>query len=131
MNKKKNIKLSQSQLGVMKILWQQGQCSVSQVRQHLNELKPLAPTPVATVLKRLEEKGIVGFEKQGRQYMYFALVSEEQVQSSMLGNLLTHLFNGKAETLVHHLVDQEQVSAEDIEKIKALLDQNRRTDNES
>ncbi|MGJ8663264.1 MAG: BlaI/MecI/CopY family transcriptional regulator [Marinicella sp.] len=120
-NESSNVKLSQSQIAVMKVLWQQGKQSVSQVHSKLNESKPVALTTVATVLKRLQEKDIVGFEKEGRQYVYFALVSEVDVQSSMLGNLLNHLFNGKPEELVHQLVDQEDVSADDIEKIKKLL----------
>lgn len=121
-NKNQAVKLSQSQLEVMKILWQQPKLSVSEVHQHLSQHKPLALTTVATVLKRLQEKGIVGHEKAGRQYLYHAKVTEGEVQSSMLGNLLDHLFNGKPETLVHHLVDQETVSNEDLKKIKALLD---------
>ncbi len=125
----KNIKLSQSQLDVMKVLWQQGKSSVSQVHECLNQQKPLALTTVATVLKRLHAKNIVAFEKQGRVHMYFAAVTKDAVQSSMLGNLLTNLFNGKPEALVHHLVDQEHVSNEDIQKIKALLDDEQERDN--
>ncbi len=119
----KQIKLSQSQIDVMKVLWQQPKLSVSDVHQQLNQQKSLALTTVATMLKRLQEKGIVGYEKQGRQYLYFAQVSEAEVRSSMLGSLLNHLFDGEPEALVHHLVDQETVSDEDLQKIKALLDQ--------
>ena len=121
--KNQSIKLSQAQIELMKVLWQQDGLSVSQVHEQLNEHKPLALTTVATMLKRLQEKGIVSHEKVGRQYLYTAQVSEQQVRSSMLGNLLNHLFDGEPEALVHHLVDQEQVSAEDLQKIRDLLDQ--------
>ncbi len=121
MKNKLNVKLSQPQIAVMKILWQFDKQSVSQTHQILNDSKKVAITTVATVLKRLEEKGIVAFEKQGRQHLYYALVSEADVQSSMLGNLLNHLFNGKPEELVHQLVDRENVSTEDIAKIRKLL----------
>lgn len=129
-NKTNNIKLSQPQLDVMKILWQGGKSSVSEVHKQLNQTKPLALTTVATVLKRLKEKDIVAFEKQGRHYLYFAQVSENAVQSSMLGNLLKGLFNGKPEALVHQLVDQEDVSDEDIRKIKKMLSQNQEQTND-
>ena len=119
----KPIKLSQSQIDVMKVLWQSPKLSVSDVHQQLNQHKPLALTTVATMLKRLQEKDIVGFEKVGRQFLYFAQISEAEVRSSMLGSLLTHLFDGEPEALVHHLVDQESVSDEDLKKIKDLLDQ--------
>jgi len=121
--KSRTIKLSQPQIELMKVLWKQDRLSVSQVHEQLNQLKPLALTTVATMLKRLQEKGIVSHEKAGRQYLYTAQVSEQQVRTSMLGNLLNHLFDGEPEALVHHLVDQEQVSAEDLQKIRDLLDQ--------
>ena len=121
--KNQSIKLSQAQIELMKVLWQQDGLSVSQVHEQLNQQKPLALTTVATMLKRLQEKGIVSHEKVGRQYLYTAQVSEQQVRSSMLGNLLNHLFDGEPEALVHHLVDQEQVSTEDLQKIRDLLDQ--------
>ncbi|MFC3194894.1 BlaI/MecI/CopY family transcriptional regulator [Marinicella sediminis] len=120
---RKPIKLSQSQIDVMKVLWQHDKLAVSDVHQALNQHKQLALTTVATVLKRLQEKDIVGYEKAGRQYLYFARVSEAEVRSSMLANLLNHLFNGEPEALVHHLVDQESVSEADLQKIKALLDE--------
>jgi BlaI family penicillinase repressor len=126
--KSQTIKLSQPQIELMKVLWKQDRLSVSQVHEQLNQLKPLALTTVATMLKRLQEKGIVSHEKAGRQYLYTAQVSEQQVRSSMLGNLLNHLFDGEPEALVHHLVDQEQVSAEDLQKIRDLLDQEVRRD---
>jgi BlaI family penicillinase repressor len=121
--KSQTIKLSQPQIELMKVLWKQDRLSVSQVHEQLNQLKPLALTTVATMLKRLQEKGIVSHEKAGRQYLYTAQVSEQQVRTSMLGNLLNHLFDGEPEALVHHLVDHEQVSAEDLQKIRDLLDQ--------
>ncbi|MBL4659358.1 MAG: BlaI/MecI/CopY family transcriptional regulator, partial [Alcanivoracaceae bacterium] len=62
----KNIKLSNLQISVMKVLWTHGKMNVSSTHQLLSQAKPLALTTVATLLKRMEEKKIVGFEKQGR-----------------------------------------------------------------
>lgn len=120
---KPSVKLSQSQIELMKVLWRHDKLSVSDVHQALNQHKPLALTTVATMLKRLQEKGVIDHEKDGRQYLYHARVSEAEVRSSMLGNLLNQLFDGEPEALVHHLVDHEAVSEDDLQKIKALLDQ--------
>jgi len=117
------IKLSDLQLIVMKILWEQGKLTVSEVHALANEQRELALTTVATLLKRMQEKNIVAFEKQGRQHVYFALVSEKDVKSSMLGNMLQHLFDGKPADLVHHLVGQEEINQDDLLKIKQLLSQ--------
>lgn len=122
------IKLSDLQISVMKVLWLHGKLSVNQTHRYLNQSRELALTTVATLLKRMQEKGIVGHEKQGRQYLYYALVSENEVKTSMLGNLLTSLFDGKPEALVHHLVAEDDVAVKDLEKIKRLLQKDQKND---
>ncbi|WP_168204003.1 BlaI/MecI/CopY family transcriptional regulator [Aliikangiella coralliicola] len=117
----RQVKLSDLQLMVMKVLWEQGKLSVSEVHRLLNEQKELALTTVATLLKRMHEKGVVDFEKAGRQHLYFPLVSEEEVKTSMLSNILANLFDGNPTELVHHLVGQSEVDEEELGKIKAIL----------
>jgi len=117
----KNIKLSNLQISVMKILWGNDKISVSNVHIQMNKVKPIALTTVATLLKRMSEKETVGFEKHGRQLVYFPLISESDVKSSMLGNMLSHLFNGKPAELVHHLVDQDDMTDEELRLIRKIL----------
>lgn len=122
------IKLSDLQISVMKVLWKHGALSVSDAHKLLNENRELALTTVATLLKRMQEKGIVTHEKQGRQYLYSPLVSEEEVKSSMLGNMLSSLFDGKPDELIHHLVAQSEVAEDDLAKIRQLLSQDKKDD---
>ena len=117
------IKLSDLQLAVMKVLWQQGKLSVSQVHLEMNKQRELALTTVATLLKRMHEKEILAVEKQGRLHFYSPLISEQEVKTSMLSNMLQHLFDGKPEDLVHHLVGQEEIKQTDLDKIQKLLSQ--------
>ena len=119
----KPIKLSDLQLLVMKVLWDHGRLSVSDAHQLLNRKKEMALTTVATLLKRMQEKDIVAFEKDGRQHLYYALISEAEVKTSMLSNILANLFNGNPSELVHHLVAQDEVEQSDLDKIKQLLAQ--------
>ena len=122
------IKLSDLQLMVMKALWEHRTLSVSETHKLLNQEKPMALTTVATLLKRLQEKDIIGAEKQGRKLVYFPLVSESEVKNSMLGNMLQHLFNGKPAELVHHLVDHDDISEQDLNKIRQILTQEKEND---
>ena len=122
------IKLSDLQIMVMKVLWEHRTLSVSETHTLLNQSKPMALTTVATVLKRLQEKDIVGSEKQGRKLVYFPQVSESDVRNSMLGNMLEHLFNGKPAELVHHLVDNDEISESDLNKIRKILTQEKEND---
>jgi len=121
-NAPQSIKLSDLQLLVMKVLWENGKLSVSDAHKLLNNKKEMALTTVATLLKRMHEKNIVAFEKQGRQHLYYALISEREVKTSMLSNLLANLFDGSPSELVHHLVAQEEVERSDLDKIKQLLE---------
>lgn len=115
------IKLSDLQLLVMKVLWKNGKLSVSDAHQLLNQKKEMALTTVATLLKRMHEKDIVAFEKQGRQHLYYAVISEQDVKTSMLSGILANLFDGNPSELVHHLVAQDEVEQSDLDRIKQLL----------
>ncbi len=115
------IKLSDLQLLVMKVLWEHGKLSVSEAHSLLNKKKKMALTTVATLLKRMQEKEIVAFEKQGRQFLYYPLISESDVKTSMLSNMLSNLFDGNPSELVSHLVSQDEVNQKDLEVIKKLL----------
>lgn len=125
---KKSVKLSELQLLVMKVLWQHQRLSVSQAQKLLSEQKPMALTTVATLLKRMHEKEIVNAEKQGRQFFYTPAISESDVKTSMLSNILNHLFDGNPSELVHHLVAQDEVKQDDIAKIQKLIDKEKHND---
>lgn len=128
MPENKPVKLSELQLTVMKVLWQHQRLSVSQAQQLLNKQKPMALTTVATLLKRMHEKNIVHAEKQGRQFFYSPAITESEVKTSMLSNLLNHLFDGNPSELVHHLVAQDEVKQDDIAKIQQLIVQEKSND---
>lgn len=115
------IKLSDLQLMLMKVLWREGRLSAAEVHKLVSQEKELAPTTVSTMLKRMEDKQWLGYEKQGRQFLYYPLISEDDVKTSMLSSLLANLFDGRPEQLVHHLVDSEEVKPSDLEKIQSLL----------
>ena len=108
---------------VMKVLWKHGKTSVAEAHHYLNQQKEMALTTVATLLKRMAEKEIVGFEKEGRQLLYFPLISEQETKTSMLSSLLSNLFNDNPTELVHHLVSRDEVNQDDLDKIQALLKQ--------
>lgn len=114
--------LSEVQLAFMRALWTRPGSSVTQVKTYLtSEGRQLAPTTVSTQLGRLEKKGLVTHDVQGRQYLYRASVSEQQVQHSVVARVTEGLFGGDVTALVHHLLDQ-RVSAEDLAEVKRLIE---------
>lgn len=116
-------KLSDLQLAIMNVLWTDGAAATADVHEKVNREKPLAYTTVATLLKRLEEKGVVSHKRDGRQFIYSAKIPRTAVRSQMLGGILKRLFQGDAVELVSHLVGNEDLSPADLERMQSLLSQ--------
>ena len=115
--------LSDVQLAFLRALWAQPGSTVTQVKDFLlGEGRELAPTTVATQLGRLEKKGLVGHEVEGRQFFYRARVSEQQVKRSVLTRVTDGLFGGDVTALVHQLLEHDQVSAADLAQVKRLIE---------
>lgn len=107
----------------MRALWTHPGSSVAQVRDFLlDEGRDLAPTTVATQLSRLEKKGLITHEVEGRQFLYRARISETQVRRSALARLTEGLFGGNVTALVHQLLDQDDVSAAELAEVKRLIE---------
>ena len=118
---KRRIQLSELQLAVVRVLWKRGEASTAQVVADLDAKRGLAPTTVATLLVRLARRGVLGQRRDGRTHIYRALVSESDVQRSMVADLVANLFKGDATALVAHLLREEDVAPGDLTKVRARL----------
>jgi predicted transcriptional regulator len=114
-----NIALTDREADVMRVLWDDGPSSVAEVRDALSDR--LAYTTVLTILRVLEGKGYVGHQEAGRGYRYFAAVPEQAAQKSAVRHLTSKLFKGSSELLFAHLVSEQKLTAEQIRRIKKLL----------
>ena len=108
------------ELDIMAVLWEQGPSTVADVRERIPI--ELAYTTVLTILRTLEEKGHVGHESEGRAYRYHALVERGEARVNALDRITRKLFAGSTETLLSHLVSDQDLSDEQLERIRALLD---------
>lgn len=113
--------LSDLQLDVMRALWARGEASTADLAAALEASRGLAHTTVATVLTRLEKRGIVRSRRDGRQLVYAAKVAEDAVRRSMVADLLGTLFCGDAKALVAHLVREDEIAPGDLERVRRLL----------
>lgn len=110
------------QLDVLRALWSAGNASVVQVHEALSERRELAPTTVATLLKRLEKRGLVTHEREGRQHLFRALVTEEAVLSQTVDQVTDEVFSGDVTAFAAQLLSRKDVNNSDLTKIRALLD---------
>ncbi|MCV2419779.1 BlaI/MecI/CopY family transcriptional regulator [Paucibacter sp. DJ2R-2] len=119
---KNELSLSELQLSLMRVLWQRGQASTAEVAEALRaEGRPLAHTTVATLLQRLEKRGLLACDRDARALVYRPCVSEPEVQKSMVSGLLSSLFAGKASALLSHLLKAGDIADEDMAQMRRLL----------
>ncbi len=130
MRKKKTTNLlTEVELEFMNELWALGQGSVREVLDRLPPDRNLAYTSGATILRILDEKGFVESEKNGKSLIYRPLLEKDRYQSRSLQNLSRTLFDDTPATLVARLVDDEGLTEDDLEEIRALVE--RRLQNDS
>jgi BlaI family transcriptional regulator, penicillinase repressor len=118
--------LTELQLAIMRVLWQHDEATVVQIQEALQEERKLALTTIATVLSRLEKDGVVQHRTEGRSYVYQSLLTEQEVQRSVVSDLLEHLFAGDPTALVHHLLREAEIDADELDTIKALIEAEKR-----
>jgi predicted transcriptional regulator len=113
--------LTPVELELMQIVWKQGEVSVADVQAALPPERALAYTSVSTVLRILEQKGVVHSRKQGRGHLYSALLPREAYEAQSVRHLVDTLFEGTPSALVARLVEAVPLAPEDVERIRKLL----------
>lgn len=113
--------LGDLQHAIMQILWQRGEAAAAEVHRDLWEERGLAPTTIATMLAKMERKGVVTHRTEGRKYVYRPTVSEAEVRRSMLGDLTDRLFDGSVAAVVTHLLQEHEVEAAELDELRRLI----------
>jgi len=110
------------QLSILHVLWERGEATTHEVHEALQVERPLALTTVATLLSRLERKKVLTHRRDGRQYVFRPTVSRSEVRRSKVRELTESLFDGDPAALVSHLVRTDEVDAEDLARIRNLIE---------
>ena len=114
------IKLTNRELDVMAVVWEQGSATVAEVQDRLSD--DLAYTTVLTVFRGLEAKRCVRHESEGRAFRYYPLIKPVEVGERVLNRLLDKVYQGSRELLIARLVADESISDDELERIRNLLD---------
>jgi predicted transcriptional regulator len=109
------------ELDVMAVLWELGSATVRQVQERLEP--DLAYTTVLTILRVLEAKGHVRHEPDGRAHRYLPTVAQDEAKASALRRLLAKVFSGSPEALLTQLVSDDNLSDEELHRLRRLLDE--------
>lgn len=109
--------LGELQLAIMQVLWEGGEAPASAVHQALHA-RGLALTTIATMLRKMEEKGVVRHRTDGRTFVYRPVVAAGDVNRSMVGALVEQLFGGDPKALVSHLLAEGEIELSELDDLR-------------
>jgi BlaI family transcriptional regulator, penicillinase repressor len=115
-------RLTAPQLEIMKVLWERSEATVVEIQHALHATRPLAATTIATLLSRLEKRGLVTYRTEGRQYVYRAVLQEQDAQQHALVEMTQELFAGDVPTMVSQLLSSHELRPGDLARVRALIE---------
>lgn len=120
--------LGDLQYAIMRVLWEEGEATVARVQERLSSgaERDRALTTIATMLSKMEKKGVVAHKSSGRQFVYRALVLEKDVHRSMVQELTQRLFRGDFSALVSHLLSEQEIDRKELDRLRAQIAEEQR-----
>jgi len=114
-------RISDAEHAVMEVLWDESPLTAQDVSERIGSDKHWSANTVKTLLGRLLAKAVIGHEADGRRYLYRPLVARDDYVAGESRKLMDRLFGGKLTPLVAHLAERDELTAQDIAEIEALL----------
>jgi predicted transcriptional regulator len=109
--------LTPQELELMKVVWQRGSATVRDVYEALLERRRIAYTTVMTMLNVLEKKGHLAKRAEGRSYVYAPVRTKQRVLGAMVREFVERVFDGSAQPLLVHLLEERQLSEKDLDQL--------------
>ncbi|MHC4477142.1 MAG: BlaI/MecI/CopY family transcriptional regulator [Planctomycetota bacterium] len=128
-HKDSEIRLGRLELQIMNVVWERGNATVHDVKDAISKGRKPAYSTILTMMRKLEAKGYLEHAVRDRTYVYRAVISRQQAEHGLIGELVERLFGGSASLLVSSLVEQNRVSEKELHEIQELI-KKRREQNE-
>jgi predicted transcriptional regulator len=119
--------LTETELELMSILWKLGQGTVNDVLVHLPQERKLAYTSVSTILRILEQKHVLKSRKEGRGHIYIPITKKDDYEAKTVRHVLEKVFDGTPVALVRQLLNTTSLSESEIDEIKRLLKEEKKS----
>lgn len=116
-------RLGRVETQIMQVLWERGQATAREITDALNAGRPVAHSTVQTLLRELEAKGAVAHEVQGRTFVFLPLIPQNDARQQATRDLVARLFGDSAVGLVAYLLQHEELSSEDLTRIRNIIDE--------
>ena len=112
-----------SELEILRVLWDQGPSTVRDVWKTLNEAKPTGYTTVLKLMQIMADKGLVRRNEEQRAHVYAAVAGREITQRQLVGDLVNRAFGGSATQLIMQALASRRATPEELSKIRHILDE--------
>lgn len=116
-----NSKISDAEWEVMKVIWKNPYCTASTVIDSLKDHKEWKPKTIKTLIRRLLEKEVIGFEPFGREYKYYPLINEEHCVKEESKSFLQRVYRGSLKSMLLNFIEDDNLSKEDVEELTRIL----------
>ena len=121
------MELSDFELEVMQIFWKNPDSSAPAVHQIIEKIRPVSYSTVKTIIDRLEKKGAISrARQQGRTIFYSPLIEAGQLKKPMIKDFIKRVFLGKSQPLAAHILQEEELSLDDISYLESILEQRKK-----
>ena len=116
------LRLSESEWRVMEALWE-APATLMELVRILHNRVGWAKSTVTTMVRRMEEKGLISHEEEGRTKRFYPAVAREAVAAAETDSLLSRVYHGSVNLLVSHLLERQRLSQADLDALYALLEE--------
>ncbi|TSD66614.1 BlaI/MecI/CopY family transcriptional regulator [Inquilinus sp. KBS0705] len=116
--------LTKTEERVMQVLWKLKTAFVKDIIEALPDNPKPPYNTISSVVRLLEKKGYVAYKPYGKTYEYFPAISKAEYRKESFKKMFTGYFDNSTESLLSFMVKEQKLSADDMEKIKAMIDQN-------
>jgi BlaI family penicillinase repressor len=110
-----------SELSILRVLWQLGPSTVREVYEVLNQTQQSGYTTILKFMQIMLEKGLVRRDDSRKTHIYESVLKEEETQRQLVGDLLQRAFGGSAQKLVLQALSSERTSAEELAEIRRFI----------
>lgn len=118
----KHIKPTESELEILRVLWDKGAATVRTVHEVLSEHKDAGYTTTLKLMQIMFEKGIVKRDDSSKTHIYRANISKESTQQQIVGKMINSLFGGSSSQLVMQALGNQTPNKEELDEIQKMLD---------
>lgn len=122
---KRRLRISEAEWEVMKVIWANSQATSHDVVEYLSGKTRWKPKTVRTLINRLVRKKVLGFKREGRKYIYFPLLTQEECLRAERRSFLSRVYGGALQPMIAAFLEEEDLSPEEIQALRRILERKR------